>query len=305
VEVLNPFALPGRWYKGNLHTHTTGSDGTLDANAVAARYREAGYDFLALTDHDAITSLECGRERESFLVLPGAEISARRENGQHVDVLCFGLSEAAPVPERPTAEAAAEWARQAGGECLIAHPHLSQITPEELCSWPGALGIEVFNASCHYAFGKGYSCALWDTVLSRGQPAWGFASDDSHHHFNDHRPDDLCQAWVSVRAPRLGRTALLGALRRGHFYSSWGPAIEALEVTDDRVKVRTSPVKVINFLAPGFAGESFTAVAKTTITEAEYRLRGSESYLRIECWDAAGRGAWSNPVISSDAGTKK
>ena len=47
----DPFGLPGRFWRGNLHTHTTASDGTLTASQVSAVYREAGYDFLALTDH--------------------------------------------------------------------------------------------------------------------------------------------------------------------------------------------------------------------------------------------------------------
>ncbi|MEK6530721.1 MAG: PHP domain-containing protein, partial [candidate division NC10 bacterium] len=38
--------------KGNLHTHTHLSDGLLSPEAVIARYRALGYDFLAITDHD-------------------------------------------------------------------------------------------------------------------------------------------------------------------------------------------------------------------------------------------------------------
>ncbi|MCU0944651.1 MAG: hypothetical protein MUF65_04695, partial [Rubritepida sp.] len=45
------FAAPGRFWKGNLHTHSTASDGVRAPEAVCATYREAGYDFLALTDH--------------------------------------------------------------------------------------------------------------------------------------------------------------------------------------------------------------------------------------------------------------
>ena len=38
--------------KGNLHAHTTFSDGRRPVAEVVARYRELGYDFLAITDHD-------------------------------------------------------------------------------------------------------------------------------------------------------------------------------------------------------------------------------------------------------------
>ena len=39
------------WYKGNLHTHTTNSDGAYTPEETIALYKSKGYDFLALTDH--------------------------------------------------------------------------------------------------------------------------------------------------------------------------------------------------------------------------------------------------------------
>ncbi len=50
-----PFAQPGQFYRGNLHTHCTESDGDYPVEEVVRRYREKGYDFLALSDH----FLEC------------------------------------------------------------------------------------------------------------------------------------------------------------------------------------------------------------------------------------------------------
>ena len=44
--------LPGHWYKGNLHTHTTQSDGRLSPQEAVRWYEQNGYDFVALTDHD-------------------------------------------------------------------------------------------------------------------------------------------------------------------------------------------------------------------------------------------------------------
>ena len=46
-----PFQRKGRFWRGNLHTHSTRSDGRLPPEAVADFYKGAGYDFLALTDH--------------------------------------------------------------------------------------------------------------------------------------------------------------------------------------------------------------------------------------------------------------
>lgn len=43
-----------RWYKGNTHTHTWFSDGTSPAEMVVAWYKEHGYQFLALSDHNSL-----------------------------------------------------------------------------------------------------------------------------------------------------------------------------------------------------------------------------------------------------------
>ena len=58
------------WYKGNLHTHTTRSDGRKSPEEVMALYRDHGYDFLALTDH-WIPSEE--GDRDGLLLVPGCE----------------------------------------------------------------------------------------------------------------------------------------------------------------------------------------------------------------------------------------
>src|SRR6478736_3464982 len=46
-----PFDKPGQWWRGNLHTHSTISDGRVSPEAVIAAYRDEGYDFVSLTDH--------------------------------------------------------------------------------------------------------------------------------------------------------------------------------------------------------------------------------------------------------------
>src|SRR5947207_13106587 len=40
--------------RGNLHAHTTFSDGVLPPEGLIAEYETLGYDFLAITDHDAL-----------------------------------------------------------------------------------------------------------------------------------------------------------------------------------------------------------------------------------------------------------
>ena len=44
-----------RWWKGNTHTHTLNSDGDSSPGEVSHWYRDHGYDFLVLSDHNFYT----------------------------------------------------------------------------------------------------------------------------------------------------------------------------------------------------------------------------------------------------------
>ena len=48
---IAPFSTPGRFWRGNLHTHSNRSDGALTPEQVIDAYKRAGYDFIELSDH--------------------------------------------------------------------------------------------------------------------------------------------------------------------------------------------------------------------------------------------------------------
>lgn len=295
MEFANPFAAPGQWFRGNLHAHTGRSDGIIEPEEVVKRYRLAGYDFLSITDHGAVTEVDPGGD--DFLLLLGTEMDGdRSELGETFHVVGFGLAEAAPVPRGPTVPEALAWAREHGGEGFIAHPAWSGLSINDLLRYQDHLGIEVFNTGCHFEIAKGYSTAHWDDLLGRGARASGFAVDDAHNRPSDRHPLDTARAWIMVKAAELSREALMKAIREGLFYSSWGPTIHEIAVQDGQVTARTSPAKEINFIAQRWCGGSVFAMDTPTISEATYRLSGDEQYLRVECRDAEGRWAWSNPI---------
>ena len=93
------FQKPGNWYKGNLHTHSTNSDGLYPPEMVALWYWTTGYDFLSITDHRTLTLFESPPTRSPVLI-PGMELNgddARAGGGYHI--VGLGLNKHA----RPTA----------------------------------------------------------------------------------------------------------------------------------------------------------------------------------------------------------
>jgi hypothetical protein len=68
-------ALPAdaAWFRGNTHTHTLESDGDSSPAEVVRWYREHGYDFLVITDHDKVTRIT----DDKLLLIPGEEVTDR------------------------------------------------------------------------------------------------------------------------------------------------------------------------------------------------------------------------------------
>ena len=55
MTIQNPYLRDGfTWLRGNLHAHTTLSDGASPPEEMIAAYERAGYDFLAISDHDRL-----------------------------------------------------------------------------------------------------------------------------------------------------------------------------------------------------------------------------------------------------------
>src|SRR5262245_17331758 len=60
-----------RWFKGNLHTHSLWSDGDDYPEMIADRYKQAGYHFIALSDHNVLAEGTRWLELKSPAVVAG------------------------------------------------------------------------------------------------------------------------------------------------------------------------------------------------------------------------------------------
>lgn len=301
MTAINPFEAPGRWFRGNTHSHSTVSDGRLSIPDRFAAYRDAGYDFLVLTDHRKVSDVS-GENRPGFLAISGSEIHPDNPyGGDRYHFVAVNIHE----PIRDTelhANAAIEAVRAQGGEVVVCHPYWCGHTINDLQPLEGYFAVEVFNATCRALIGKGFSEPHWDDLLDKVGPTFGIAADDAHG--TEH---DVFQGWIMVRASELTTEAILGALRSGAFYSTMGPEITDLrlvETTDasgrkapHKVVVRCSPAQSITFKAQRSRGRHVLATGGDLLTEAEYPLTGSERYVRVEITAEDGKKAWSNPFF--------
>ena len=292
-----PFQQPGRFYRGNLHTHSTRSDGGLSPAEVVASYRDRGYDFLALTDHFLASygfPLVDTREfRDArFTTLLGAELHAPQTHlGDLWHILAVGLPlDFSPPGEGETGVTLSARANRAGAFVGIAHPSWYSISIDDALSLETAHAVEIYNETAVTLNDRADSWYVSDQLALRGRRLFAYAADDAHF---VGRPDDG-RAWVQVRAERLDPDNLLAALKAGHFYSSQGPVLDDVSIAGGRVQVRCSPASEV--IVSG-AGSRAARAFGSGISEADLPLSiFAESFCRVTVVDAQGRRAWTNPI---------
>ncbi len=296
----NPFEARGDWFKGNIHTHTTNSDGQMTTEQIVHRYKGAGYDFLSITDHGVLTDTK-ELSKPGFLLIPGEEISAGSSvRGRLFHIVGLNIQEGLPAKDFDTVEdpqRIIDLIRKQGGTAILAHPYWSDLNSNDLARFNGYMGVEIYNTTCDLTIGRGYSSVHWDDLLAGCHRLQGFAVDDAHCLDRPLLPLDMCKAWICVKARSLTVESIMDSIRRGLFYSSNGPEILGIEVEGDEIRVSSSPVRSIAFVSSGGHGENNT-VDGGSLEEAVYAVRGPEAYIRIEITDRLGMKAWSNPIYT-------
>ena len=244
-----------RWLRGNLHSHTTNSDGSRSPQGVIDDYAVRGYDFLMLSDHDFLTD-PTTFEAKGMVLLPGLEVSAE---GPHI--LQVGATQ--PVPPNANRQKVVDAINADGALAIACHPnrnlyndHWLQGALEQLTNYAG---IEIYNGTTRRNEGESSATNRWDMLLSKGINVWGYANDDSHY------DGDAALAWNVVQVPEVSATALMDALKAGRFYASTGVTIDHMRAEGDYLNVFAKDAKRITVIADrGGGSPKSTATISTT-----------------------------------------
>jgi hypothetical protein len=309
---------PGlRWYKGNTHTHTLNSDGDSTPDEVARWYREHGYNFLVLTDHNYVTSVgglnAVHGADEKFLVVKGEEVTDKYDgrpihiNGLNVERLVEpqGGRSVADTVQRDV-----DAIRGARGVPHVNHPNFGwAITAEDLKQVRNDRLFEIYNGHPQVnnlgGGGRPGLEEMWDILLTSGKQIYGLAVDDAHHF---KRPWDRAasrpgRGWVMVRAERLAAPDILSALERGDFYASTGVELEDYRADGQGITVKVKEVKSSRYRVV-FSGRGGRVLQEFTTVEAAYRIRGDEGYVRAKVIESNGNFAWTQPVFVASANAR-
>jgi hypothetical protein len=288
AAIEHPYAdlSGGRWLVGNLHAHTTRSDGQRDPQAVIDDYAERGHGFLMLSDHDVyISSDDYARlDARGVILIPGNEITAAGPHLLHVG----GRSRVEPYPDR---QQVVDAVVRDGGFAVFNHPNwfadFDHCPQEALERCQRYVGLEIYNGVISRLEGSPYATNRWDMLLTRGRRLWGFAHDDSHA-----AQIDVGLGWNVAYVRDETPAGVVEALRQGRFYASTGVEITSIEVDSGKIAIETDNAHRIVALREG--ARRFAQVDAPSI---QVEAPEGAAYVRFECWGCGEAFAWTQPFF--------
>ena len=320
----------GRFYKVNLHCHTTVSDGKQTPEEIKAHYQSLGYDAVCYTDHEVLVGHEdlCD---DKFIALHGYELAVKKDESQHTAIFMpvyhFNLiaktqdQRYMPLFYRNNPSCAGNcgrWIEEAGvfdreGEDCIDHTEYNTDWINEYLS--------VMQKSGYFVTYNHPMWSLQDATDYAGltsidaveviNGACNHANDNTSIHYqvllrrgrrirpvggdDNHSVASCGRAWTMIKAPEFTYEALMDAYGRGDCYASEGPSILSLVLRDGKILVRTSPAATVALFSEGrFVRARREKGKEYTEAEFDYEPQKFGTYFRIEVQDKEGRKAFSN-----------
>jgi hypothetical protein len=296
-----------RWLRGNHHGHSNQSDGEDEPLTILHSYEEAGYDYLALSEHDCLLSRSYLQSHTSMCILPAVEVTSRFWQSLHF------LGADGSLPKNMlTPREIMDRAHAAGGLFIFNHPNWlpfeDYATDELLESLEGLRGMEIYTGVIKRLEGSPLATDRWDHLLTKGWRVFGHGTDDQHC------VGDQFIAWNCVQWPSDSKPdskGIIDALSEGRFYASTGVEISNITTADGGKKVIvSSDGEEVKWITSGGTVFKTTSTGDGSCSAEECLAAANEIshdnendpcvYLRIECHGKDGATAWSQPFWIED-----
>lgn len=311
------FIENGKFYKGNLHCHSTRSDGKLEPYEIVEAYKSKGYNFISFTDHNIFWDSEEFNE-DNFITIPGSEVNPRMMEGEfrayHFVIIPDGKKrrEIATLPkfqhneklETPYFKCNDDIQKfidncyNRGYQITFAHPFWSRIEYDEILKLHNFTTVEIYNHCSQITENMGESNVCCDAVLRNGKRIFISAVDDNHNNYPlNSAMNDSFGGFVCVKAEELTWESICEAFSKGSFYSSQGPEIHDFYIENGMINFSCSPCEKIYINGDIRQIKCFIdKEGKDSLTNISVGIDGTEKYVRIECYDSKGRKAYTNPI---------
>ena len=320
-----------KFYKANLHTHTTMSDGSKSLEEIKEHYKKNGYSVVAFTDHEHVLDNSYLNDND-FLTITSCEIAikqfATESTLKKLDMKVTHLNFYALDPhntETPcyssvydhfindncrnrisypledytrvySADGINEIVRIAKEKGFITsynHPGWSLETANDYLNYDGLFAVEIINYAC-LCGGIPDDEVVFDHMLRAGKKIFCTACDDCHNHAPfDSVYNDSCGGWIQINAEKLEYDVIMTALQNGDFYASTGPEIYSLVVDGNKVAIECSDAVKVSLITGTRRIKSIYAEGGEFLKKAEFEILDTDNYCRIRVEDENGKKAYT------------
>lgn len=327
---MKKYLLPkkGKFYKANLHCHSTVSDGSLTPAEIKDAYLSRGYSVVAFTDHDVLLS-HSDLNDDTFLALNGYEIEIKTKRNEKTCHICLiglkpdNLTQVCYHREKymigngdlyrdfidydknlPDYERVYTYecindiiktARDNGFFATYNHPGWSLEGPDEYMNYNGMHAMEIYNHGCSVEGYPDYNEKEYEHMLRGGKRIYCIATDDNHNRFPfESRKSDSFGGFTMIKAEKLTYKTVTEALINGNFYASQGPEIYELWTNNGKLHVECSNADQIILNTRNRTAKIAFAQDKEPLNEATFDIPNNCGWVRITIIDKYGKLANTN-----------
>jgi hypothetical protein len=301
--ITSPYNTEGmNQYLGQLHCHYIPDipswnkvfNGEPNPAFTVEKYNQAGYDFVALTEHNTVVPMPVIEESHILQIRDAEEVTVGA-GGSHV--LAIGV-DTHTDQNLPLQSRIDEIVNQ-GGLAILAHPNSKEypVSLNELISLRNHSGIEAINGTfLRYKYlkkrlGEYSAFDKIDQILALKKKTFVYANDD-------YTPGDggFNEAAVIAFAPNNTQQEIMGALKSGNFYALQGSSAPkiTIDITGSSLVVNSDRQSIIRFIGDG--GKILKA--EKDVYASGYAFVGNEKYVRAEVESVeTGKKSWTQPVF--------
>ena len=315
-----------KYYKANLHCHTTYCDGKSTPEEIKEMYQARGYSVVAYTGHEIMHDFTHLSD-ESFIALKGYEQATNndrvadpvkkhqsahfnfiaknpemdtivaynhdydwihsKEEGEAVKSIMKGYER---LHNTEDFNMIIKLANELGFLSFYNHPSWSLHSYEDYIGLRGLSGMEVINGN------EMNDERVYDDFLRLGVRLNCLCADDTHNRYPVDSPkSEAFRGFTMIQADEFSYSGIIDAIENGRFYSSQAPFIYGITLDGNILRVKTSPVEKICVHG---ASRPLIATGEKNgdlITEAEFVLDNScAAFFRVSAIDTYGKKAFSN-----------
>ncbi|MBE6701021.1 MAG: hypothetical protein E7582_03935 [Ruminococcaceae bacterium] len=306
-----------KFFKANLHSHSTVSDGKYTPEELKKIYMDKGYSVFAYTDHEVFVPHN-ELSDENFLALNGYEYELIEEKSEEKPTnrvrkachLCLIAKESdvtrqvcwhgrvwgnalqildkldydrenppyIPVYSGEGITDVIQTAKKAGFFVTYNHPAWSLEDMADIAECHGMDALEIYNTNTAIRGWEAYCPYIYESMVRRGERIGCIAADDCH------RDEHFFGGFTMISASDLNYRTITKALEDGDYYASTGPEIKELYFEDGRIYVKTNmPITIkANY------GSRY-AEMHHEVSETSFPVREDDIFVRITLIDEKGK----------------